>query len=135
MTGSPLESPSLLTSSKPGMRTTYPQPFADSLRLDDFFSLKSYMWGLSWRSSDQDSTFQCRRCRFEPSSGSWDPMCRKAKKPKHKKQKQYCNKFNKDFLKIICVHLGRGKEACFEGCTCINGLGPSMADDATTLLA
>lgn len=62
------------------------------------------------------------------------PICLMAKN-QSRQQKQYCNKFNKDFLKIICVHLGRGKEACFEGCTCINGLGPSMADDATTLLA
>ena len=35
----------------------------------------------------------------DPSSGSENPTCLSAKKPKHKKQKQYCNKFNIDFRK------------------------------------
>ena len=32
---------------------------------------------------------------FNPWSGSWEPTCLVAKKPKHKTE--YCSKFNKDF--------------------------------------
>ena len=44
-------------------------------------------------------TFQCRGCGFYPCSGSYNPTCFVAKKKKTQniKQKQYCNKFNKDF--------------------------------------
>ena len=34
---------------------------------------------------------------FDPWSGSWDPTCLEAKRPKHKQWKQWCSKFRKDF--------------------------------------
>ena len=48
-----------------------------------------------WQSSGWD--FQCRGCRFHPSSGSWDPTC--LAKNQNIKQKQYCKKLNKDVKK------------------------------------
>ena len=42
------------------------------------------MWGLAWWSSGWDSVFQCRGSGFNPWSGSWDPTCHAARKPKHK---------------------------------------------------
>ena len=44
-----------------------------------------------------DFTFQYRGCGLDPWWGSQDPTCLLATKPEHKQQKQYCNKFNKDF--------------------------------------
>ena len=43
-----------------------------------------------------DFAFQCRGCGFDPSQGAKIPH---ASQPKNQniKQKQYCNKFNKDF--------------------------------------
>ena len=56
----------------------------------------------------RDFTFQCRECRFNLWWGIYDPTCLSAKKKKKNhniNQKQYCNKFNKDFkmvhIKII----------------------------------
>ena len=40
-------------------------------------------WSSGW-----DFTFQCRGCGFDPWSGSWDPTCLAAKKPKHKTEEQ-----------------------------------------------
>ena len=65
-----------------------------------------YLRRLSWWSSGWDFAFQCRGCGFQPWSGSYDPTCLRAKKQqakhiKKKKQKQYCNKFNKDLKKIF----------------------------------
>ena len=39
---------------------------------------------LPWLSSGSDLAFQCRGCRFNPHSGSYDATCFMAKKPKHK---------------------------------------------------
>ena len=53
--------------------------------------------GLPWWSSGWDFTFQCRRSVDSiPVWGSKIPTYVKAKKPEHKQQKQYCNKFNKN---------------------------------------
>ena len=44
------------------------------------------------------TAFRCRSCRFSPSQGAKIPTCLSAKK-QNIKQKQYCNKFNKDLKK------------------------------------
>ena len=40
--------------------------------------------------------FQCRGFRLDPWSGTYNPTCLRAKRKN--KQKQYCNKFNKEFF-------------------------------------
>ena len=54
------------------------------------------MLGLSWWSSDWDFIFQCGRCRFNPWLGNNDFICLVPRGP-NIDQKQYRNKFNKDF--------------------------------------
>ena len=65
-----------------------------------FLLLQEHIRGFPW----WFIAFQCRGCRFNPWLGSQDPTCLAAKKKKKKpkqniKQKQYCNKFNKDLKK------------------------------------
>ena len=64
---------------------------------DPGIDLSKAFWGLPWRSSGLDFTFQCWRCRFNPWLGchaSWP-------KDQTIKQKQYCTKFSKDSFKKI----------------------------------
>ena len=49
-----------------------------------------------------DFTFQCRWCGFDPWLGIWAPTGLVIKKPKHMQQREFCNKFNKDF-KIVYI--------------------------------
>ena len=62
------------------------------------FSLSFLMLisGLSWQPSGEDSAFQRKDCGFKP---GWERKIPGALGPKNQnmKQKQYCNKFNKDF--------------------------------------
>ena len=63
-----------------------------------FFSLllQEHIRGFPW----WFIAFQRRGCRFDPWLGSQDPTCLATiKKKKNIKQKQYCNKFNKDLKK------------------------------------
>ena len=45
-----------------------------------------------------------------PGQGAQDLTCIKAKKPEHKQEKPYCNKFNKDF--IIGTHKKKYLKKC-----------------------
>ena len=76
--------------------------------------------GLPWNSRGQDFVFQYRGCGL-------DPMGLAAKKLKHKKkQKQQCNKFNKDFkngphqkifffLNKAMLNIARSKKIIWQG--------------------
>ena len=78
----------------------------DSLSKDFCQACTYYEWesdtkrakkDLSWQATGYDFAFQCRVCRFNPWSGSWDPTC---SQPKYQniEKKQYCNKLKKDLF-------------------------------------
>ena len=50
-----------------------------------------------WQSSRWDFTFQCRCVCLIPGWGAGLSHALWSKKPKHMQQRQFCNKFNKDF--------------------------------------
>ena len=57
--------------------------------------------GFPWRSRGYDFAFQRRRFGLNPCSGSYDPTWLMAKKSNYRKEKQYCNNFNKDFKNCL----------------------------------
>ena len=58
------------------------------------------MWDFSGGSVVKNTAFRTGECRFSyPGWGAKIPHELQPTKQSMKKQKQYCNKFNKDFLK------------------------------------
>ena len=68
-------------------------------RVIRFFLKQKQLLGFPWQSSGWGFAFQCRRWGFNSWSGREDPTCFMDKKII--KQKQYCNKFDKDFYKMV----------------------------------
>lgn len=60
-------------------------------------SIKTLCLGFPWWYHGEDFVFQSRGREFDPWSGARIPQAKKT--PRHKTEKQYCNKFNED-LKI-----------------------------------
>ena len=62
-------------------------------------------WGLHYWSSDWKSALQCRRHRFNPWSGNWDPTSLRASKPMYRNWRVYSTQWGilHNTEKILCV--------------------------------
>ena len=62
-------------------------------------------WGLRYRSSGWKSALQCRRRKFNPWSGNWDPTSLRASKPVHRNRRAYSTQrgIPHDTAKILCT--------------------------------